>query len=1767
MRRTKKARALSVLLVVFMLISMLPVAAFADGDTPPQEEPTPSVKAGQAKDLPANNAPEEAPKADPPTEKKASDKAPEKKEETGENPVGQSPEKKEETNEKPEGENPDTKESADENPAGENPAQKDETEEQKQEPPAPEPAGEAAPEEAQDEDPEDPEDTEEPEESIRKDSSVTIHKTDENNQPLADAVFTIYTDAACGETDAVKTFSAGTYTLSTADPLLASLMPAPGSSVSLYLKETKAPEGYRAEANVHKITIRAEADQEAAAVVYTMTIGDDGRRELTVVNKSAEALEEARLALAAEAPSADLRDLNPGLGSIRIPFTKLWDGSGDSEATRPASITISLYKYLGTFDISTAALVETKTLSAASGWGCEFDISSQSLSDGTNTYKWAVVESKVPGYQETAHTDPNVIFNPPEVAGGGWGKITPCNEVDITTSGNAKSIVCAKKGNRAIVWSVDPLSEAERQMIMASAKAGIDGLGNPSFSFYSGYGSLPELNMTVTPEQIQFSKPSDWSLLALGLYIKSSAQANASSITNSYQPAAAALALPVTKAIQGTPAAAASFTFTLQAVTEGAPMPANGGTLTITGAGNGSFGVITYTVPGTWEYTVSETKGTAAGYTYDPAVYHVTVTVTDEQGKLKAVSSVRTSAGIPLDTITFTNTYTTGNLVVTKTLAGNAPAADQKFRFTVKLSDTAINGMYGNMNFTNGEATFELTGGQSMKAQGLPSGVTYTVTEDDYTTQGYVTVKSGDSGTIVAGGEVTAAFTNTRNAEGSLTITKQLAGNDTDSSKEFTFTITLSNTAVNGTFGDVTFTNGTATLTLKGSQSKTITGLPNGTEYTVTEADYSGEGYIASAAGSTGRIDEHTPAAAVFTNERNTYGDLIVKKLVEGNAPIEGKNFRFTVKLSDTAISGTYGGMLFQNGEATFTLKAGEERKAQGLPNGVTFTVTEEDYHNEGYTTQASGDTGTIRGGDTLMAVFTNTRNAAGSLTITKQLAGNHADKEKDFVFTITLSDSAIHGIYSGITFTNGTATITLKGGQSKSIEGLPNGTAYTVTEADYSADGYTTSQTGAMGTIRENVPAAAAFVNTRDTFGHLIVKKITEGNAPIADKVFRFRVTLSDKTISGPCGAVTFVQGTASFQLKGGQMVKIENLPNGVTYTVTEDDYSGEGYTTVKTGDTGTIVGDDTMTAVFTNTRNAAGSLTITKQLAGNDTDSTKEFAFTIKLLNSTLNGTYSGVAFTNGTAAITLKGGQSKTITGLPNGTEYLVTEADYTNDGYTASATGSTGRIDEHTPAVAVFTNKRDTFGDLVVRKTVEGNALIPDQAFTFTVTLSDRSISGTYGDMRFTDGTAAFQLKGGEEATAKNLPNGVGFAVTEADYTNAGYVTTKTGDTGTIVGNITKTAYFTNTRNAEGSLTISKKLAGNAPDANKAFTFTIQLLDHNDPISGTFGDITFTNGTASITLKGGQSKVITGLPNGIEYTVTEADYTNDGYTTTATGDVGVIDEKKAAVAEFTNRRDTFGDLIVQKTVAGNAPVENKAFAFTVTLSNHAINGTYGDMTFANGVAVFSLKGGEKRTAKNLPNGVSYLVTEADYSNEGYETTMRGERGTIAGGNEYLAYFINTRNTVLPPMEYGDLIIKKRVTGDLADYSKYFSFTVIFSADGRFEYTGSASGSISSGDTILLKHGQSITIHDLPAGTVYSVTESGNTGYRVYVSGDTGTIAANKTLTAAFTNTKSKVPVTGDDSQLPLWLGLTGIAGMGMFLTAWLERKRRREWHQTR
>ena len=85
--------------------------------------------------------------------------------------------------------------------------------------------------------------------------------------------------------------------------------------------------------------------------------------------------------------------------------------------------------------------------------------------------------------------------------------------------------------------------------------------------------------------------------------------------------------LPVTFSVEGRPNKDIDFAATLEAVDEGAPMPAKGGeVVTVTGAGTGVFGPIEFTMPGAWVYKVNQTTKTDnSHWTLDDAVYYVQV--------------------------------------------------------------------------------------------------------------------------------------------------------------------------------------------------------------------------------------------------------------------------------------------------------------------------------------------------------------------------------------------------------------------------------------------------------------------------------------------------------------------------------------------------------------------------------------------------------------------------------------------------------------------------------------------------------------------------------------------------------------------------------------------------------------------------------------------------------------------------------------------------------------------------------------------------------------------------------------------------------------------------------------------------------------------------------------------------------------------------------------------------------------------------------------
>ncbi|MBR4743876.1 MAG: Cna B-type domain-containing protein, partial [Oscillospiraceae bacterium] len=313
----------------------------------------------------------------------------------------------------------------------------------------------------------------------------------------------------------------------------------------------------------------------------------------------------------------------------------------------------------------------------------------------------------------------------------------------------------------------------------------------------------------------------------------------------------------------------------------------------------------------------------------EEAAYQVQETTVPEGYTASTTAAVENKGEI-------TNTLKTGNLTITKTVESDLAAdAETKFTFTI-TTDPTVNGKfkatgstYTEVEFKEGKATVELADGETVTIEGLAAGVKYTVEEEEV--EGFTTESDGEEGTISEEEAAEAEFTNTRET-GDLTVTKELDSDlAADADKTFTITVTLSDDSISGTYGDMTFDGGVATVELKGGESATAEGLPTTVEYTVEEDDESAEGFEVDYDNEEGEIGEDLVTATV-TNTRET-GDLTVTKEVESDLAADAdKTFTITVTLSDDSISGTYGDMTFDGGVATVELKGGESATAEGLP-------------------------------------------------------------------------------------------------------------------------------------------------------------------------------------------------------------------------------------------------------------------------------------------------------------------------------------------------------------------------------------------------------------------------------------------------------------------------------------------------------------------------------------------------------------------------------------------------------------------------------------------------------------------------------------------------------------------------------------------------------------------------------------------------------------------------------------------------------------------
>ena len=687
-------------------------------------------------------------------------------------------------------------------------------------------------------------------------------------------------------------------------------------------------------------------------------------------------------------------------------------------------------------------------------------------------------------------------------------------------------------------------------------------------------------------------------------------------------------------------------------------------------------------------------------------------------------------------------------------------------------------------------------------------------------------------------------------------------------------------------------------------------------EYTVTENTGSAavENYSLSVTGNGGKA-QVVKGETVTVTIKNTYsqevGSLEIVKTTSGATTPAGTTF---------TISGPNGYKV----EKKYSEFTDGKLTLENLPVGE-YTVTEntDSAKVANYTLNVTGNGGKAQvvKGETATVSITNTYSQeVGSLKIEKTTSG--AATPADTIFTISGPNGyKVEKKYSE--FTDGKLT----------LENLPVG-EYTVTENTDSAKvaNYTLNVTGNGGKAQVAKDRTAAVTITNmysQEEGSLKIEKTTSGATTPAGTTF---------TIIGPNG---YKVEKKYSEFTDGKLT-LENLPVG-EYTVTENTDSAKvaNYTLNVTGNGGKaqVAKDKTATVTIKNEYSRdKGSLKITKSTEGGvKTPEKTEFKITGP---DGVDQTYHYSDFTNGVLM----------VNDLPTGT-YTVKELTDTADvkNYTLTVTGNSQNAvvtKDSTPSVKITNHYDKKTGGLTVSKTVVGGDKA--KAFNFTVTLDDKTISGTYGGMTFEKGVATFQLKDGEEKKADGLPFGTGYEVTEAPA--AGYTQAVTGEKGAIVPDSTLTAAFINTygtKAASVALGGEKTLQG-YPDNAKKPTFRFVLKDKEKTIgtATTEGQGNFTFDTLTFEKEGTY-----------EYTVSEQAGTADGITydqTVYTVTVTVTDDKagqltaKAAVKDqngkeadtdelnFINKYKAApveATLTARKTLNGAVPAD-KAFTFTLT-----------------------------------------------------------------------------------------------------------------------------------------------------------------------------------------------------------------------------------------
>ena len=452
---------------------------------------------------------------------------------------------------------------------------------------------------------------------------------------------------------------------------------------------------------------------------------------------------------------------------------------------------------------------------------------------------------------------------------------------------------------------------------------------------------------------------------------------------------------------------------------------------------------------------------------------------------------------------------------------------------------------------------------------------------------------------------------------------------------------------------------------------------------------------------------------------------------------------------------------------------------------------------NQGYTSSGSDGAAALPNdpGKTTTKTYTitnskqHTTQQTGSLKISKTVTNTTvpAALARKFAFTITLTTSntttqkLISGtkIFGNVPFVDGVANVSLANGESITIDNIPVGVSYAVTEQEVT--GYETTKTGDTGTIASGVTSEAAFTNKQTYDTHalthvpLTITKTVTGTPKSDTDLYTMHATIIGLTagmslsLSNGQTVTAADDGTAdiTFQLKDGGSVTINDIPVGAQYIVTED--GGSWYSSYTITDTNTSSGSGTIasssgsvttidtpistaketaengediTIAFTNQIHKVQNLTVSKvvhdalgnAVTSDNNDNGKPIKYTIEIMlsglpaNISLSSSIGNMdADDNGNIDMLayLANGESVTISDVPVGTKYrFVEQANDKAGRYDISvADGQTGTFVRQSASTS-GTNEKLATGTLGSGSVGDGDEVVDegeDATVTFTNSL--------------------------------------------------------------------------------------------------------------------------------------------------------------------------------------------------------------------------------------------------------------------------------------------------------------------------------------------------------------------------------------------------------------------------------------------------------------